>query len=143
MDVSLSLQLQDKQPAPKKAFVPYPPYDDPHWFGYRLRRGWLDNYASTVYKGNPGDLTTRDARTQYHAAALADLSRRTGVKNLSVQVAYPPGCLAEEQVDDPFTVLTLFAWPLRSCDRQPLQAQLDKLSKIMKRKPKWWADGFY
>ncbi|KAF8805221.1 hypothetical protein BYT27DRAFT_7169384 [Phlegmacium glaucopus] len=137
--------------APTKMQLAYPTLSDVHtdpkgricFYGYDISQDWLINYAKTHIRNH--------ARVHYDWAltskAVDVLIAQTRIRTLDMETALVnptapgdtiiPGSRPEEPM---VPILAICSNDPESYQRRPSQAQVDQLSHILGRQPRWWID---
>ena len=120
-------------------------YADPDgrvcFYGYAANQDWLVNYAQTFLNDFSGQYDS----ASLIASAVEILRAQTGIAKLSPETAladpaYPndPVIVSDGDLETP--ILSMFTNQPASYKRRPSQQQIDHLSRILGRKPRWWID---
>ncbi|KAF8805222.1 hypothetical protein BYT27DRAFT_7243362 [Phlegmacium glaucopus] len=134
--------------APTKMQLPYPTLSDVHadpkgracFYGYDISQDWLIEYAKANH-----------ARGRYSWELMSQvvdiLIAKTGIRTLETETALVnptvPGdtIIRGNRPEEPMVpLLAICCNAPKSLRRRPSQAQVDQLSLILGRQPRWWID---
>ncbi|KAH7917222.1 hypothetical protein BV22DRAFT_1200329 [Leucogyrophana mollusca] len=129
-DQPSSSSLQRKDPDRKAVIPPRPEREHPNrmlWFGYCVEYSWIEDYAHRQTNGN-----------YYHPVLW--LRRHIGVPILAFALAFDPedGSVPPELKSGTGKVTIIGLIDDVEHFRAPLQSQLDRLTELIGRPPRWW-----
>ena len=107
---------------------------------------WLIDYATRNWLWDPNDPDYDDLSKI--SGALTVLSFQTGIKRLLLESAFKDQSAPSNAATIPgykpgevrVPVLSIFSDEVSSFRRRPSQEQVDRLSEIMGKQPRWWID---
>jgi len=126
---------------PTLADVPFDPKGRVCFYGFDVLQDWLINYAKTNIKDH----------SQYDwllmSAAVHVLIAKTRIRTIDMETAFvnptvPGDTIIEgNRPEEPMVpILSICSNEPELYRRRPSQAQVDQLSHILGRQPRWWID---
>ena len=117
------------------------------FYGYDVAMQWLVDYSTTHWRRVPtGDRYYDDLSKASGGIQL--LRRHSGIKRLELEFAIKDQAAPSDTVTIPgyqpgevrVPVISIFSDEGPSFKRRPSQEQVDRLSEILGKQPRWWVD---
>ena len=113
------------------------------FYGYDVLQDWLVNYAKANMKNY-----NVDGEMGLLCTGVRIMKARTGIKTLGMETALVdptvPGDTvigySEEERSGMVPIISICTTERESYKRRPSQAQVDQLSQILGKQPRWWID---
>jgi len=113
------------------------------FYGYDITAEWVLNYAETHYK-----IAKEQDKLAKASIGAQLLKIHTGIKSLHFESALvdptaPPGAVTipgGRPGEPRVRVLSVFSDEDASYEGRPSQEQVDRLSQILGKQPRWWVD---
>ena len=130
--------------------LPYPLLSELHadpkgrvcFYGYDVSQDWLVAYAKKNTKTNDAD-----HRITLLSNGLLIMRALTGIKTLEMETALvdptapdDTAILRDEDEEQMVPIISICSNERESYQRRPSQAQVDQLSQILGKQPRWWID---
>jgi hypothetical protein len=130
--------------------LPYPSLSDLHadpkgrvcFYGYDVLQDWLVNYAKDNIKTDDTD----DEITLLYTGVRI-MRALTGIKTLGMETALVDPTVPDDTVIHGYgteermvPIISICTTERESYQRRPSQAQVDQLSQILGKRPRWWID---
>ena len=113
-----------------------------HWYGYIVDDGWFHDGGKLLLEGDLSSLSPRELDDRCKRAVIALLAKATGIKTLTIKLAFPLGCIPQIESSRFYPMLAVCGYPCRGGLRnRPLQSQLNRLTKYMGYEPEWFVDA--
>ena len=139
----------NKVTAPPKIQIALPNATDGRvcFYGYDIAMEWLVDYATTHWSWDPIDGACYDDLSKA-SGAIKLLSIHSGIKRLAFESALKDHTTPSDAVTIPghrhgeirVPLISIFSDEGPSFKRRPSQEQVDRLSKIIAKQPRWWLD---
>ena len=117
------------------------------FYGYDVGMDWLIDYATKNWRWDPND-ESRLGDLSKIGAGMILLREHSGIRRLEIESALKDHAAPSDTVtiqgsrhnEPEVPILSIFSNEGPSFKRRPSQEQIDRLSQIIGKQPRWWID---